>query len=637
LSDVIDLEVTHESACAVKSDRTIICWGNDHDTTGSLSGPVTQYDGTTDERKVKHIAMGDDITCVVSIDNKMKCFGRMSMEYQPENEIIAITMSSHSNHGCMILDQSGENVMCFGSNILGQLGDGTTINAYTTPVSPVNLGHAKYIAMSTHYQSCASLDDNSQKCWGQQDANWLIGTDPSIPGNKLVPTEVVTTSNINLEGSSIIGIHAESTAAYLHLSDNRVYIWGYYGHLLLGGREAYPYLLSGYGSAELVPLNTTIPPFPGVTETPSMIPSYSPFGIPSSPPTVSPQPSISQFSWELELDTPGYLKSPPNADDGVQEFITAYNISDRDYQIDVYKSDCSSLSHGLPLKTVIDNKSSGKNHIEAVFLYNQSLVQMSNLWEANATGGDANFCVKLGLYTNATNGILFNFIETKYQIQVDLTSGFSSAVDIVRTEAFDGGSETIDIDENITVYQCDDLFNELTSPSPLTQGDSLQICVETEEDSVFEVGAIKDVEITQNGTKNFMYVDSFVDSYWADASCVSVNTTSSKCKVQMQLLGDYFDDTNPEDLIVTGFVKMDYLGRRRLLGADSLDVTKFTLDVSLSESIKPVVEGTLDTVDDEENFVGNADKMPGSDASPTSKLYGIVISVLMIVLSIYDM
>lgn len=305
-----------------------------------------------------------------------------------------------------------------------------------------------------------------------------------------------------------------------------------------------------------------------LTAVPSDVPTIAPFASPSAVPSLVPTseptaaPTLDPFSWDIDLDTPGYLKDPP-IQDGVQQFITNFNISDRDYEVELFETDCLTASTGLSLLNTIDSKSDGKNHIEAIFLYNQSVVQASSLWSSNTTGGDADFCVKLSLYTNSSGGILFNFIETIYKIEVDLVTGFSTQVDVVRTAAGDGGVETIDAEENITVYQCNDTYDEVESPSALTQGDALQICVETEDDSVFEVAQIKDVTVDQNGTKTFDYVTIFVDSYWAQSSCQAVGTRASVCKVKMQLLGDYFEDADPTDLTVSGFVKMDYLGRRR--------------------------------------------------------------------------
>ena len=355
---------------------------------------------------------------------------------------------------------------------------------------------------------------------------------------------------------------------------------------------------------------------------------------PSIEPTVAP--TLDPFSWGIDLDTPGYLKNPP-IQDGVQQFITKFNISDRDYEVELFETDCLTASTGVSLLNTIDSKSDGKNHIEAVFLYNQSVVQASSLWSSNTTGGDADFCVKLSLYTNSSGGILFNFIETIYKIEVDLVTGFSTQVDVVRTTAGDGGVETIDAEENITVYQCNDTYDEVESPSALTQGDALQICVETEDDSVFEVAQIKDVTVDQNGTKTFDYVTSFADSYWAQSSCQAVGTKASVCKVKMQLLGDYFEDADPTDLTVSGFVKMDYLGRRgrRLLSGEkeydnsrksikTLDMkrslqeitgSKFTLNV-------PVSSGGEDSMSTNEKDAGTPMGMEADDSGVEK--YGMI-------------
>ena len=156
---------------------------------------------------------------------------------------------------------------------------------------------------------------------------------------------------------------------------------------------------------------------------PSYNPSTKPSNVPSDSPSVvaSTRPSLDPFSWDLELVTPGYLKDPP-IEDGVQEFITSFNMSDRDYVIQVLKPDCLTSSTGLSLI----NTTHISNSLEATFMYNQSVIQSSNLWTSNSTGGDVDFCVKLSMYSNSSNGILFNFIETIYRIQVDLTTGFSN-------------------------------------------------------------------------------------------------------------------------------------------------------------------------------------------------------------------
>lgn len=336
------------------------------------------------------------------------------------------------------------------------------------------------------------------------------------------------------------------------------------------------------------------------------------------------------FSWDLVLDTPGYLVDPPISD-GIQHFFTSYNVTERDYTVEVFKTDCATSSTGLSI--VSDVMTSDK--LDVTFLYNQSAVQASNLWTANTTGGDADFCIKVSLFSNSTLGSkLFNFIETIYKIQVDLTTGFSTSVDIVRTSAGDGGVQTIDLDENITVYQCDDTFDEIENPPALTQGDSLTICVETEADSVFEVGKIKDVTIDQNGTKSFQYVTEYVDSYWAKSACMAINTTAAKCKVEMMLLGSYFSDTNPDALTVTGFVKMDYLGRRlELLDNEGMsrklqveNQASFSLDVPITDAAAANNKGVGETPD--------VNSMDATIESSANTLYGGIFALMMIIANI---
>ena len=161
-----------------------------------------------------------------------------------------------------------------------------------------------------------------------------------------------------------------------------------------------------------------------------------------------------------------------------------------------------------------------------------------------------------------------------------------------------GGKETIDIDVDIDVYQCDESFNEIATPPPLTQDDIFRVCVETANDSVFEVGKVKDLTVVQDGT-NYFYVTSFQDSYWAISSCENTNTSTAKCQVQLQLLGEFFIDSNPTDLTIEGIVKLDYVdnavqsesveggnggsGRRKriLVGGEEEKNAVFTMNVAL--------------------------------------------------------
>ena len=73
---------------------------------------------------------------------------------------VSITAGGH--HTCALLSDS--TVKCWGMNIYGQLGDGTTTER-TSPVSVQSLSSVTKIA-SKNVHTCAVLSDQSARCWG---------------------------------------------------------------------------------------------------------------------------------------------------------------------------------------------------------------------------------------------------------------------------------------------------------------------------------------------------------------------------------------------------------------------------------------------------------------------------------------
>jgi len=88
-----------------------------------------------------------------------------------EGEVLAIDGDSSSNHLCMIASRG--NVVCWGSNNYGQLGDGTTTDrtpstGFSFPSDAVDLGtgvNATDISVG-HAHSCAIITNGSVMCWG---------------------------------------------------------------------------------------------------------------------------------------------------------------------------------------------------------------------------------------------------------------------------------------------------------------------------------------------------------------------------------------------------------------------------------------------------------------------------------------
>ena len=192
----------------------------------------------------------------------------------------------------------------------------------------------------------------------------------------------------------------------------------------------------------------------------------------------------------------------------------------------------------------------------------------SDIWTANETGGYSDFCIKINNYLEM-NGCPFavniHFHKMLYRIEVESMTDMSETINIFRLDTTDGGTEFINYDEQIEVFQCNDDYSEIVSPPPLTQEDFVQLCVKTVDGSKFGVHSVKELDVSQKDDTPslFSYVNDFIDSPLAESMCKPdvKNTTDAVCKTKMQLLSSYFDLDDSGNLVANGTVKLDYVGR----------------------------------------------------------------------------
>jgi alpha-tubulin suppressor-like RCC1 family protein len=135
VTEAVAVGVGRRHSCALRSDGTVLCWGaNESNQLG---------DGTTD-RSIAPVP-------VSGIDDAS-----------------ALTVALAGTHACVL--RTGGRVSCWGSNLHGQLGDGST----TTRATPVDVGLEGVVAIAAGGHAddgggstCAVLEDGAVRCWGE--------------------------------------------------------------------------------------------------------------------------------------------------------------------------------------------------------------------------------------------------------------------------------------------------------------------------------------------------------------------------------------------------------------------------------------------------------------------------------------
>jgi len=123
----------------------------------------------------------------------------------------AVEVGTGGSHSCA--RTSTAKIQCWGSNTLGQLGDGTT-EKRTVPVFAKGLGSAVSVAAGGSH-ACAATEDGSVWCWGSNSQRQL-GVDG---GNRLEPVKV--------EGvSGAVQVAAGGNLTCARLESAEVTCWG---------------------------------------------------------------------------------------------------------------------------------------------------------------------------------------------------------------------------------------------------------------------------------------------------------------------------------------------------------------------------------------------------------------------------
>lgn len=183
LVDARHVAVGDHHRCALITAGQVACWGENGE--GQLG------DGSTLNRDtikiipmfsdVVQIAAGEEHSCVLQAGGKVYCFGSDAKGQLGDNDALSAPLSASpvevrglpevsdlsagSQHTCAVSKERGD-VLCWGANDQGQLGDGSTSDI-AKPVLVRGLPAVKSVQMGDK-TSCAVSEDGDLYCWGDR-------------------------------------------------------------------------------------------------------------------------------------------------------------------------------------------------------------------------------------------------------------------------------------------------------------------------------------------------------------------------------------------------------------------------------------------------------------------------------------
>jgi len=187
------LSVGQDSVCAVSDSGTVLCWGNNND--GQLgNGDIAANDGfgsypetvSNISGGATAVSVGAGAACAI-VYGGLECWGvnlygqlgtgsSAVTESTPDWALIsgvsAVSMSN--DFGCAVV---GGGVRCWGDNSAGELGNGTTMSEGVPVLTPLDAGVVDVV--SGTFSACSLMGDGTVQCWGTGGSGQNMGTVPT--------------------------------------------------------------------------------------------------------------------------------------------------------------------------------------------------------------------------------------------------------------------------------------------------------------------------------------------------------------------------------------------------------------------------------------------------------------------------
>lgn len=257
-SGVQAVAVGGSHTCALMVGGAVLCWGRN--TFGQL-GDASFTDRLVPTpvsglgSGVQAIAGGNSFNCALSSSNAVLCWGSNLLgqlgsgggDRSTPGGVSGLgsgvrAISAGHSHGCAIIHATG-GLKCWGYNAGGQLGDGTK-GSTTSPVPVIGLGSGVLQVSAGVLHTCAVTTDGAATCWGN---NFLSQLGDGSNINRLSPVPVTGL------GSGVAAIQAGYYHSCAQMTDATLRCWGnnFHGQIGVGaavGIQVTPASVPGLGA-----------------------------------------------------------------------------------------------------------------------------------------------------------------------------------------------------------------------------------------------------------------------------------------------------------------------------------------------------------------------------------------------------
>lgn len=241
-SGVLQVSCGEYHTCALMESGDVGCWGDG--SMGQLGRGSTEPSAEAVDvvglpASATWISCGAKVSCAVLTTGQVYCWGEnwngmLGYDTFSEDksttpgEVTGLTDSVTQvfvggTHVCALVD-SGQ-VMCWGGNFYGQLGDGTDTGGGIDPNTVIeNIDGPVYLENVTEVScgamhSCARVETGAVKCWGYN-YNGQLGYDTSPTNQSTIAREVTGI------GALVLSVAAGGYHVCVRRDDNRVMCWG---------------------------------------------------------------------------------------------------------------------------------------------------------------------------------------------------------------------------------------------------------------------------------------------------------------------------------------------------------------------------------------------------------------------------